>query len=378
MAVTSGDGWGNLVKFVDIAPGGGDSLAVDEDRNLWIWGSNYYNQLGDGTKTDSPTPRILDLGGKKPEKIYSNDSGLFVTDTNGDTWAWGSANNYGQLGVGTKTPVSSPTLVKGGHKFTQIGSFSDGSIGLDTDHKLWTWGSCGAPCAASYREYSTHLEPVPLLPDKKFVRIATGYLFVLAIDTDGDTWGWGWNTYGQLGDGTTTKSFTPVKVLGGHKFAQIYASMRTSLGIDADGKAWTWGSNGFGALGQNKTDTGDKALQPAEVAGRHIFQQADVNEDTMVAIDANNKAWGWGENTYGQLGNGKHGNSVCSQAPESPNTKQRFKKIMAGRGFTLAIGTDGNLYSWGETTREAAGYPNGTYNHYYPERIIVQKPDPQP
>ena len=377
MTVTSGEGWGNLVKFVDIAPGN-NSLAVDEDRNLWIWGANYYGQLGDGTTTPSSTPRILDLGGKQPNKIYANNYGLFVTDTNGDTWAWGSKNDYGQLGIGTKTPVTSPTLVKGGHKFTQIVPIFRGVIGVDTNHKLWTWGACGAPCAVSYRKYSTHLEPVPLLPDKKFVQIAATHGSIAAIDENGDTWGWGDNDDGQLGDGTTTDRNTPVKVTGGHKFDQIYASMRTSLGIDADGKAWTWGSNGLTALGQNKTDTRYDALQPAEVAGKHTFQQADAYEDTMVAIDTTGQAWGWGENTHGQLGNGKYGNGVCSRAPETPNTKQRFKKIMAGRDFTLAIGTDGNLYSWGETTNEAAGYPKGTCNHYYPERIIVQKPDPQP
>jgi alpha-tubulin suppressor-like RCC1 family protein len=81
------------------------------------------------------------------------------------------------------------------------------------------------------------------------VRAAAGYFHSLAVRSDGTVWAWGDNLYGQLGDGTLTNQSTPVRVMGLTGVTQVAAGYGHSLALRSDGTVWAWGSNTVGQLG---------------------------------------------------------------------------------------------------------------------------------
>ena len=82
--------------------------------------------------------------------------------------------------------------------------------------------------------------------------IATGQNNSIAIDKNGQVWGWGYNGSGQLGDNSTTQRKTPVSILGATKtFCSIAGSIKHTIGLDKNGKVWGWGYNWYGQLGDN-------------------------------------------------------------------------------------------------------------------------------
>ena len=83
--------------------------------------------------------------------------------------------------------------------------------------------------------------------------MSAGEKHSLAIDYEGNLWSWGYNIYGQLGDGTTTEKLNPIKITEGIKFEKVYARCYSSLAIDVNGNLWSWGSNGNGELGDGTT-----------------------------------------------------------------------------------------------------------------------------
>ena len=131
--------------------------------------------------------------------------------------------------------------------------------------------------------------------------IATGQNNSIAIDKNGQVWGWGYNGSGQLGDNSTTQRKTPVSILGATKtFCQIAAGQYHTIGIDKNGKVWCWGFNGSGQLGDNTTTS---HRTPVAILGAtKTFCYISGGRWHTAAIDKNGKAWSWGYNSYGQLG----------------------------------------------------------------------------
>jgi len=80
-----------------------------------------------------------------------------------------------------------------------------------------------------------------------YVKIAAGAVHSLALKTDGTLWAWGFNAYGQLGDGTQVDKNIPVLI--GSDYATIAAGSIHTLALKTDGTLWAWGFNGDGELG---------------------------------------------------------------------------------------------------------------------------------
>ena len=118
-------------------------------------------------------------------------------------------------------------------------------------------------------------------------------------------WGWGYNLYGQLGNNDTDDwgSFpnSPVAVCGDHTFCHISAGGSHSLAIDQNGQAWGWARGANGRLGDN-TETNRST--PVAVCGGHTFCHISAGNFHSLAIDHSGQAWGWGYNYYGQIGDG--------------------------------------------------------------------------
>ena len=212
--------------------------------------------------------------------------------TDGSVWGWGY-NAYGQLGDNSIVSKLTPVAVQGATKtFCKISGSGNHSLAIDKNGKVWGWGfnSYGQLGDNSVTNRST---PVAVLgAAKTFCQISGGSYHSLALDKNGRAWGWGYNAYGILGNNSIVSQRTPVAILGATKtFCKISGGQSHSLAIDKNGKAWSWGYNYYGILGNNSVTN---QSTPIAVYGNHTFCQIVCGQYHSLAIDKNGKAWSWG------------------------------------------------------------------------------------
>ena len=195
-------------------------------------------------------------------------------------------------------------------------------------------------------------EPIEVKITTKFVKIATGHSHCLAIDTQGTLWSWGYNAFGQLGNGTAVSKFieTPQKIRPDIKFMEIEAGDNYSLALDDLGRLWTWGRNSSsGILGDGtKTDRHVPMLINTEVSLKKI----NTHSNFCIALDKDGFLWGWG-----------YGGAVgipLSNIPKKLEVDMKFKEISVGYNHFLALNLDNFLYACGRNDYGQIG--NGEYS----------------
>ena len=199
---------------IEIAGGGGHTIALKSDGTVWTWGNNGDGQLGDGGTTGSSIPdQVNDLSGVSA--IASGADHSMALKSDGTVWAWGR-NQFGQLGDGTTIQRNTPVQVSGLTGVTAIAGGALHSIALKSDGTVWTWGlnENGQLGDGTGTNKTT---PVQVSGLTDVTAIAGGVEHTIALKNDGTVWGWGHNQLGQLGDGTSgsgTNKSTPVQVNG--------------------------------------------------------------------------------------------------------------------------------------------------------------------
>ena len=210
------------VGFTAIAAGELHSLALDADGNAWAWGYDGNGQLGDaGTSSSQDAPVAVDMpDGVSFTAIAAGSGHSLALDTNGNAWAWGY-DVFGQLGDGGRNsnqdaPVA--VAMPDGVSFTTVAAGGLHSLALDADGNAWAWGYDGYGQLGDGGTSSSQDAPVAVaMPDGvSFTAIAAGFYHSLALDTNGNAWAWGYDGYGQLGDGgSNSNQFAPVAVTSG-------------------------------------------------------------------------------------------------------------------------------------------------------------------
>ncbi len=131
-------------------------------------------------------------------------------------------------------------------------------------------------------------------------KIACGAYHTIALKSDGTVWSWGYNYYGQLGDGTTTNSYTPVQVSSLSGVTAIAGGYYHTIALKSDGTVWTWGNNDIGQLGDGTTNN---RLTPVQVSGLSGVTAIAGGYSHTIALKSGGTVWAWGYNKDGQLGN---------------------------------------------------------------------------
>lgn len=146
------------------------------------------------------------------------------------------------------------------------------------------------------------------LPPIASVSCGISVRYCLARTIDGHVWAWGDNTYGQLGDGTTTGRTVPIQVPGLASVAQVVAGAVASYAVATDGSAFSWGGGSGNSLYLGRAVNADAALpKPVTLRAKVVGMAASTQHVVVQLLDGS--LWGWGANAFGELGDGSSGNS---------------------------------------------------------------------
>ncbi|MBI4945196.1 MAG: T9SS type A sorting domain-containing protein [Bacteroidetes bacterium] len=266
--------------------------------------------------------------------------------------AWG-LNASGQLGNGTSgTPIPVPVQVTSLAGITSIAGGGYHSLALKNDSTVWTWGY------NSYGELGNGTNtdsnvPVQVSSLTGITAIAGGMFHSFVLKNDSTVWAWGKNDVSQLGNGTNTDSNVPIQVSSLTGITAIAGGMFHSLVLKNDSTVWAWGYNAFGQLGNGNTNFVSNVPIPISsltgiiaIAGGSSHSLALKNDGTI---------WAWGNNHDGQLGNGTN---TDSNVPVPVSSLTDIIAIEGGAGHTLALKNDGTIWAWGLNLSGQLG--NGT------------------
>lgn len=266
---------------------------IDENGNLWAWGNNNYGQLGDGTSSgslsDDKAKKIAEE--VKFKEIVDSRYNAYAIDEDGNLWGWGS-NGSMQVGNGSKENQYIPVKITENIKFEKIFvPYNSSSVfAIDEKQNLYGWGS-GIGNGSSGNVGI----PTKIMNETKVVKVTVDNL-KYALDVNGNLWGWGHNSYDQLEKGNTEYQTLPIRVMEQFKIKEIYGSdygvivdennniyfygrnkvlqyntgikkigeipnlkqivciAGTILAIDENGNRWGWGNNDYGELGNGTSN----------------------------------------------------------------------------------------------------------------------------
>ena len=327
----------------------------------YCWGLNGNGQLGNGTKTDSnvavPVTSTGVLSGKTVTAISAGFAHTCAI-AGGAAYCWGS-NADGVLGNGSVIDSSTPVAVTAtgalaGKTVTAISAGRSNTCAI-ADGAAYCWGYAGFGALGSGTvDSAMPIAVTGALSGKKVTAISVGTVSETSVCAvaDGGAYCWGSNTYGQIGDGTTTAQNAPVAVsLGAQPVTDIAAGGFTTCAV-AGGNAYCWGLNEFGELGNGTTTN---SLTPVAVTTSGALSGKTVSAVSVGTQITGNKvhpgfahtcavAGGapvcWGANQYGQLGSGSAG--LPSLVPVAVSTAdalsgQSVADVASGGVFSAAV-----------------------------------------
>lgn len=321
-----------------VAAGAYFSLALKSDGTVWSWGSNQTGQLGDGTTTNKSQPTLI-TGLTDIVAIFSGNNHSLALKDDGTVWAWGY-NGQGQLGDDTTIQRNSPVQVLALSNIVSIAGGGDHNLALKSDGTVWAWGynDNGQLGDGTTIQRTT---PVQVSGLANITSIAARS-HNLALRNDGSVWAWGPNTFGQLGDGTTTQRNTPIEVPGLSGIIDIaVGSGDISFALKDDGTVKSWGLNNWGSLGDGTTT---KRYSPVQVTGLSSVVDIKGGYHGGTALKEDGSVWAWGLNDSGRLGDGT---TTTSYIPVQVLNMSNVSEISSSYRHTLAIKDDGTIWSWG-------------------------------
>ncbi|HEU5304443.1 MAG TPA: hypothetical protein VFU40_07360, partial [Gemmatimonadales bacterium] len=341
---------GGSVSWSSITAGVLRTCGIRTDGKSYCWGRNDVGQLGDGTIDPRLTPTLV-AGNLDFSSIAAGAGGGFHTCgvAADSVYCWGS-NARGELGDGSITPRKVPTSVAGGIAFIGVAVGGNHTCAWTAAHQAYCWGGNHAGQLGDGTTTDRH-QPVPSAQGLGVRSMRAGTFHTCADSLDGRLHCWGANDDGQLGDGTTTDRPTPTHVTGSLQFRSLSLGGFHGCGLirggaaSVDGLAYCVGRNEEGRLGDGSLTDRDSLVA---VEGGYRFLTLSAGErHTCGIVSGTRRLRCWGDNTFGQLGNGTN---ISQEVPVSVADSLTFVAVSAGAGHTCGVTPQGVAYCWGRNT----------------------------
>ncbi len=345
-----------LPKIRYIAAGDYFNVAVDKDGGVWTWGDNQLGQINNSDDSAIATPiKIFTLPGIVEVKAGNHHTLARLKD--GSVWSWGSAwDNV--LGTGSQRRQYQPVQVKNLSNIKSLAVAKAHNIAVDGNGLAWSWGSN----SSGQLGHPDHVLPQPIPTLSNVSASGVGADHSLAI-SNGRLFGWGYNTFGQIANGSAGDSEqNPVPSPSEKSFVLLAGSENNSYALTRDGQVWASGDNRQGQLGEI---AGVFRVVATPIALQNLMSLAAGSDHTVV-LKENGEVWGWGSNQYGQVGNTDY--SYFSRPTQIPELKG-VQALAAGSFHTLALKDDGTVWGFGENRNGQTG--NAITSRFHHEAVRV-------
>jgi len=346
-----------------ISAGSAHSAYIASDGSVWMWGSNAYGQLGDGTTATGYAPsklsHIFDI-----TDIACGDNYTLALQSGGAVWTWGN-NAFGQLGDETKSSKNVPTRVKNLSGIKAISAGAHHAIALKSDGTVWAWGRNNYGQLGDGTTIDKTL-PTQVAGLSSVKAIAAGDNYSVAVKEDGTVYSWGYNNYGQLGDGSTETRKTPVQVQDLLGVVSVAAGREHTIALKSDGSIFAWGNNSSGRLGDG---TQESKYKPVHINSISEIISISSNRHSSAALKSDGTLYVWGSNYSGQLAD--EGKSASKLFPTEINGLIDMAAIAVGGDHTVSIKADGAVFAWGANDSGQLGIGSEMYGYYFPPQKIT-------
>ncbi len=372
-----------MLVFATVSAGGSTTCALTAAGDAYCWGNNGNGQLGIPITTNNrvcrPNPRgtgVICSPAPNPRPVAVSGALSLADITTGGlhtcgltaagvAYCWGY-NAYGQLGNGTLSQSTTPAAVTGALDFSAIAAGGMYSCALTAAGAAYCWGSNTMGQLGNPPPMPFSSTPVPVSGGLVFASLSTGFDHACGLTASGDAYCWGSNNSGQLGAATTEScpaapppglcSTTPVAVSGGIGFTRLIAGNGHTCGLTAAGAAYCWGDNAYGQLGDGTTTS---SATPVAVSGGFSFASVSAGLHSACAVTSGGAAYCWGAFP---LGNGD-GSGTNSATPVAVSGGLAFAAVSVGAGHTCSITSTGAAYCWGANAYGQLGTGNTAWSN---------------
>ncbi len=358
------------ITLTQVEAGNRHTCGVTVAGHAYCWGVNDWGQLGVGTQDTEVVPHSAPLpvaGELTFAQVAAGDEHTCGVTTADEAYCWGN-NSGGQVGRGFTSVggVSTPTAVVGGLSFSRLSTGSFHTCGVTTADEAYCWGG---NTFGSIGDGTTTLRssPVAVSGGLAMAQVSAGSFYTCGVTTADEAHCWGGNADGQLGDGTTTDRLVPTAVSGGLSLVAVTAGATHTCGVTTADEAHCWGGNADGQLGDGTTT--DRLVPTAVSGGLSLVEVSAGGQFFTCARAADGAAYCWGHNGAGQLGTGTAGGSGVS-TPQAVVGGLTFTGVTAGGVHTCGLTTVDGAYCWGSNDVGQLGDGSTTTSRTSPSRVV--------
>lgn len=352
----------NLAQAVDIASGADHNCVVRQDGTVWCWGSNKYGQLGfgeigPGVSIPTQVPGIFNA-----VAVGLGDAHSCVLTAEQTVWCWGG-NNFGQVGsaqIDANAIVARPQQVVGVANAVQlrVGGNHNCVLTVDADALCWGDNFNGQLGNPVLNEQVRH-DPIRVAGITRFVSLSAGGAHTCGLLQDGDVLCWGWNQYGQVGNGTggvARDVLTPAPVITLQDVNSVAVSTSHACAGIQTNTVTCWGDNSIGQLGTGLFGDVATLTTPQRVGLVVAGLATTVGANHACALLSSTELACWGSNEYGQIGNGFAGSISNTAVPNFVAGLIGVSDFASGGNANCAI-VSGEVYCWGDNQYAQIGQP---------------------
>ncbi|MFV8248982.1 hypothetical protein [Bdellovibrio bacteriovorus] len=372
--------YGYVTKALDVAAGARMACAIDEDagtRTVKCWG-----KMGTGSAATHVPISITGLPNDISTLSVNGSTyadvrhGCGLTES-GDVWCWGSNYRSRRGAVSGSVPWASANQVAMPVKSKKVKVGTDASCALGVDNNLYCWG-VGLPVANNAYELTESYTPMRMDSfGETLTDFQLGELASCAITASNRVKCWGFNRFGEMGNGLWGDGFRAVAFSPGQSpetYTQVVATLASTCALRTNKTVTCWGQNDEGQLGVNNRNSFSRPQYTLPLTN---VKKISGKYQSYCALTEAGAVWCWGYNGTGQIGN-NDGSGTRVLAPYQiptvyPNgvvaLPASIKDISVGYNHTCAINSSGGVLCWGNNGAGESGQADISTSRPYPSAI---------
>lgn len=321
-------------------------LSLTGEALCWGGVGGYYDPipLADSLMPNSAVPLRVP-GDRRFVALTVGGLSMCGLDSEREAFCWGT-NQYGEVGDGSFLAKRGPSAVIGEQRWQTISAGGVHVCGVTLDGEALCWGNQFRGALGDGKLIGATAEPVPVQGGFTFDSIYAGLGTSCALTPEGEAYCWGINDYGMLGDGQPPapgpETATPSVVVGGHRFASLALGQDHVCGVTEDAHAYCWGWNAYGQLGNGRNEA---SSTPVLVNGNLQWTSLSLGYQHSCGVTTASSVYCWGNNERGQFGTGATSNA---NSPELIAASGRYVSITAGGGHTCGLTRSATALCWGQ------------------------------